>query len=209
MRHRSRSISACLAGLLLVASIPGVASAGEPSATPLDVNLLKNGTFNAKPTEETGPVPRWTLTSGALTVEKFGTRPWPYKAYGKKYNGGARYLTCYDGKGGGTITQTVDVSGRASNQYQAKLSISHGGVKGHRIIVQTEALNEGGVTIKEKTTAKALEVTNHYKLAVAAINLQPGTVQVRVTITLKPKGNGANAACKIMGDTAQLVIIKR
>ncbi|MBX3029188.1 MAG: hypothetical protein KF809_03435 [Chloroflexi bacterium] len=208
MRHRSRGFSVLAASLLLVATLPATGSA-QPPDTALNVNLLKNGTFNTKPTDETGPVPRWTNLAGNPTIEKFGTRSWPTKAYGKKYNGGARYITCYGGKGTHTITQTVDVIGRSSNQYQAKFSISYGGVKGHRITVQTEALNAGGTTIKEKTTAKALVITNSYKKSVAAINLQPNTAQVRVTVTLRAKGNGANAACKVMADTAQLVILAR
>jgi hypothetical protein len=165
-------------------------------------SLLVNGTFNSTPTDA-APIRGWT-TSGTIKVERFGTRPFPSPAYGRKYRGGARYLSCWGGSGG-TVRQVVDLPpGRDSNSWRAKFQVSQGGVLGHRVYVRIEALDDNGAVLNEAHQTKALDVTNHYKKSFAGINLRPGAVRLRVTLRLRPK-EGATR-CKVVADTANLTI---
>jgi hypothetical protein len=79
-------------------------------------------------------------------------------------------------------------------------------VKNYRLEVRTEGLDAGGATIREKVTPKKLVNTNHYKLAVATITLRD-VKQLRVTVKLMPK-TGASK-CKVMVDTAKLIVFPK
>src|SRR6186997_1116041 len=94
--HRRRPVLALATlalSLLMAAPVAGAATPNYPDPD----SLLVNGTFNATPTA-TDPIPGWS-TTGTIRVERFGTRSFPYPAYGRKYRGGARYLSCWGGSG--------------------------------------------------------------------------------------------------------------
>ena len=196
-RRRPAIALATLVLALLVA-----APAGAADNYPMPDSLLVNGTFNATPTQA-APIRGWT-TKGTIAVERFGTRSFPSPAYGRKYRGGARYLSCWGGSGG-SVTQVVDIPpGRDSRFWRAKFQVSQGGILGHRVYVKAEALDAGGTVLNEWHQTKTLDVTNHYKKSFAGINLRPGTLRIRVTLRLMPKVGAAR--CKVVADTANLTI---
>lgn len=189
-----------LASLALAVLVGAPAAAADNYPDP--DSLLVNGTFNATPTQN-APIRGWS-TKGTIAVERFGTRSFPSKAYGRKYRGGARYLSCWGGSGG-SVTQVVDIpASRASRFWRAKFQVSQGGIRGHRVYVRAEALDADGKVLNESHQTKALDVTNHYKKSFAGINLRPGTVRVRVTLRLLPKVGSSR--CKVIADTANLTI---
>jgi hypothetical protein len=203
--HRHRGLVALLATVVLAVAPATSAQAADAAAAeaPLDTNLLTNAGFNSAP-REGSPVPGWT-TTGDVHLETFGTRAFPYKAYGKKYNGGKRYLSCYGGRGG-SVSQTIDLGGRADHAYwvHVRLSTSLGGVKGHRVRVSLQAT--GGKDDRSISKTRVLEITNHYKKAVVGYNAPRGTKQITATIRLMPKKG--SSACKVMIDTAEFVLFK-
>ncbi len=205
MPPRRRGLTALLAAVTLVASLPsaGVGAVAAPEAR-LDTNLLRNAGFNSAP-RETSPIPGWTVT-GDVHTETFGTRSFPYPAYGRKYHGGSRYLSCYGGRGG-SVSQTIDLNGRADHDYwvAVRLATSVGGVKGHRVRVSIQAT--GGREDRYISKTRVLDVTNHYKKAVVGYNAPRGTKQLTATIRLMPKEG--SSACKVMIDTSELVLFKR
>jgi hypothetical protein len=205
MIHRPKASATLLLAMLLSAAMPAAAmQAASPDSrgavitadTALDTNLLKNAGFNTKPTESSA-IPHWTV-DGDAHVEKFGTKSFPSKAYGAKYNGGARYLAC--GPGAGVVRQTVDVSGLKKGQ-RARVQADFGGTTGHRINISVRAT---GSENKVAEKAKALDITNHYKVIVANVGLPAGTTQLEVTIQLRPKVGVST--CKIMADSVKLVV---
>jgi len=209
--HRPRATATLVVALLLAAAAPAVAIAPATATasattaagvTPLDTNLLWNASFNRTPT--TGqPVPGWTV-EGDMHVETFGTRSWPYPAYGRKYNGGARYLAC--GKGSGLVRQTVDIKGLSDRSYKlrAKLWVQFGGVIGHKIRVSVRATGGGPEAYGEK--AKTMDITYHYKVAVAAITLPTWTEHLEVEIKLMRKAGASK--CWMVVDPAKLTLFK-
>lgn len=198
-RRRTALAFAAFALSLIVA-----APAGAANNYPDPESLLVNGTFNSRPTEEV-PLRAWTAT-GTIAAETFGTRSFPSKAYGRKYRGGARYLSCWGGSGG-TVTQVVDVpANRDSRFWRAKFQVSQGGIRGHRVYVKIEALDAEGKVLNEWHQTKALDVTNHYKKSFAGINLRPGATHIRVTLRLMPKAGSTR--CKVVADTANLTIVR-
>lgn len=205
MLHRPRGLAALLAVAVLAigpaTSVRAVAEA--PVEAPLDVNLLRNRGFNSAP-REGSPIPGWTVT-GDVHTETFGTRAFPYPAYGRKYHGGPRYLSCYGGRGG-SVSQTFDLGGRADHAYwvRVRLATSLGGVKGHRVKVSIQAT--GGREDRYIEKVRTLEITNHYKKAVVGYNVPRGTKQLTATIRLMPKKGGS--ACKVMIDTAEFVLFR-
>ena len=208
MRHRPTVVVAmllsviALAGASPVTAIDGAdlhtAAAGQ---TPLDRNLLENAGFNMTPTA-TSPVPRWAA-SGDAHVERFGTRPFPYPAYGRKYHGGARYLSCYGGRMG-RVSQSIPIVGRSHRAYKlrARISVSLGGVTGHRVRVSLRAIGSGPGASAAKT--RTLEITNHYKRATTAVTLPTWTQRLVATIELLPKAGSTR--CKVMADTANVFL---
>lgn len=204
MLHRQTRLAALLAAVTLAAALPagGVQAAGVVAAdAPLDTNLLRNAGFNSTPSVSS-PVPGWKVT-GDVHVETFGTRAFPYVAYGRKYHGGPRYLSCYGGRGG-SVSQTIDLGGRANHAYWVKvrLATSLGGVKGHRVRVSIQAT--GGKDDRYIEKVRTLEITNHYKKAVVGYNVPRETERLTATIRLMPKRG--SSACKVMIDTSELVI---
>jgi hypothetical protein len=206
---RHRGLAALLAtAVLAVAPATGAAADGTAdSATaeaPMDTNLLVNSGFNSAP-RPGSPVPGWTVT-GDVHTETFGTRAFPYPAYGRKYNGGKRYLSCYGGKGG-SVSQTFDLGGRADHAYwvAVRLATSLGGVRGHRVRVSLQAT--GGREDRSISKTRVLEITNHYKKAVVGYNAPRGTKQLKATIRLMPKKG--STSCKVMIDTSELVLFRR
>src|SRR5262245_31401026 len=160
MRHHPRAVGVLPIVLLLAVNAPAtITAATDQSATaartPLNTNLLANGGFSRAPTDSS-PIPGWSVT-GRMHTEAFGTRSWPDPAYGRKYNGGARYLAC--GGTGGVVRQTVDLVGLRNLSYRPKsrLSISFGGLRGHRIRISLRATGSG--PDGHITDAKTLEVT--------------------------------------------------
>lgn len=205
MLHRHRGLTALLATIALaVTPVTGAQAADGVAEAPLDTNLLANAGFNAKPTEAS-PVPGWTKT-GSLQVETFGTRAFPYPAYSRKYNGGKRYLSCFGGRGG-SVSQTFDLGGRADHPYwvAVRLATSLGGLKGSRVKVSIQA--SGGKEDRYIEKVRTLEITNSYKKAVVGYNAPRGTKQLTATIRLMPKKGSTR--CKVMIDTAELVLFKR
>lgn len=198
MDRRRTALALVTLGLSLIVAAP----AGAANNYPDPDSLLGNGTFNSRPTDEV-PIRAWTA-KGTIAAETFGTRSFPNKAYGRKYRGGARYLSCWGGSGG-TVTQVVGVpNGRDSRFWRAKFQVSQGGIQGHRVYVKIEALDAGGTVLNEWHQTKALDVTNHYKKSFAGINLRPGATHIRVTLRLMPKVGSTR--CKVVADTANLTI---
>lgn len=207
MRHRPTAIAALLVALSLATALPvaatptAVGDAIVAATTPLDTNLLQNRGFNMTPTT-TSPVPRWTVV-GRVHTETFGTRSWPYPAYGAKYHGGARYLACYGGTGG-LVRQTIDIVGRSQRAYKlrARIATSLGGVTGHRVRVSLRATGSGQGAYAQKV--RTLEITNHYKKATTAVTLPLGTDRIVATIELLPKAGASR--CKVMADSATVFL---
>ncbi|MCY7419793.1 MAG: hypothetical protein LH650_15125 [Chloroflexi bacterium] len=199
MIHRPRAITALLVALSLLAAMPAAAiQAADP--TPLDTNILVNSGFETAGTD--GAIPGWTV-EGDVHVETFGTRAWPYPAYGRKWGGGKRYLTC--GKQSGLVRQTVDfVRGDRPYTIRARLQTDFGGVIGHKIRVWIRATGSGPDKSAEKT--KALDITNHYKVVVAGIGLPAGTEHIEVLVELMPRPGASK--CKMVADTVKLVLFR-
>ena len=171
MIHRPKATAALLVALLLTAAAPSAFSAAhatrpdtDPAAqTPLDTNLLHNGGFETVPSDAS--IPGWNA-SGGVQVEKFGTRRWPDQAYGTKWGGGKRYLAC--GPTPGSVTQTVPFDrGALSGPLKAHLQVDFGGQIGHAIHITIVATGSGSPKTIE--TLKPLDITNHYKRAVATL----------------------------------------
>lgn len=202
---RHRGLVALLATTVLaVAPATGAAAESVTAQAPLDKNLLVNAGFNSAP-KPGDPVPGWKVT-GDVHLETFGTRPFPYPAYGRKYKGGKRYLSCYGGKGG-SVSQTFDLGGRADHSYwvAVRLATSLGGVKGHRVRVSLQAT--GGREDRYRSKTRVLEITNHYKKAVVGYNAPRNTKTITATIRLMPRKGSSR--CKVMVDTAEFVLFKR
>jgi hypothetical protein len=201
MDRRRPALSIASMALAVIVAAPVAAANNYPDPD----SLLENGTFNTAPAKG-DPVPHWKLTSGKLRVERFGTRSFPNVAYGKKYRGGARYLSCWGGSGG-TITQRVSIpKNRVGREWRAKFQVSQGGIRGHRVFVRAEALDGNGKVVKEEHQTKVLDITNHYKKSFAGVGLWPGTETVRVTLRLMPKKG--STSCKVIADTANLTIVR-
>jgi hypothetical protein len=201
MDRRRPALSIASIALAVIVAAPAAAANNYPDPD----SLLVNGTFNATPTQEV-PIRGWKLTSGKLRVERFGTRSFPNVAYGRKYRGGARYLSCWGGSGG-TITQEVSIpANRVGRQWRAKFQVSQGGIRGHRVYVRAQAFDANGTVLKEERQTKVLDITNHYKKSFAGVGLWPGTVKVRVTLRLMPKKG--STSCKVVADTANLTIVR-
>jgi hypothetical protein len=211
MPHRSRRATALLLAAVVAAAAPAAATAA--ARPPLDTNLLKNAGFNATPTS-TSSIPGWTV-SGTVRTETFGTRSFPYPAYGRKYHGGARYLSCYGGRGG-LVRQTIDVAGWQGRTFKlrARIATSLGGVTGHRVRVSLRATGSGqsesaqGPYTPPSYTQKmrTLEITNHYKRATTALTLPAWTERVVATIQLLPKQG--STVCKVMADSAEVFLYR-
>jgi hypothetical protein len=204
--HRHRGLSALVAAALLIATIPTAAveaADGVTADAPLDTNLLTNRGFDSAP-RSGDPVPGWRVT-GDVHTETFGTRAFPYPAYGRKYHGGKRYLSCYGGRGG-SVSQTVELGGRADHAYRVRvrLATSLGGVRGYRVKVSIQA--RGGSETRDISKVRTLEITNHYKKAVTGYTMPRGTKRLTATIRLMPKRG--SSACKVMIDTSELVIFR-
>jgi len=197
--HRPKSIAALLSALLLSAVMPAAAiQAADP--TPLDTNILVNSGFETAGSG--GSIPGWTV-EGDVHVETFGTRAWPYPAYGKKWGGGKRYLAC--NKQSGLVRQTVDfVRGDRPYTIRARLQTDFGGVVGHKVRVWIRATGSGPDKSAENT--KALDVTYHYKVDVAGIGLPAGTERIEVLVELMPRPGASK--CKIVADTVKLVLFR-
>lgn len=201
---RHRGLAALLAtAVLAVAPATGAATVGATAEAPLDTNLLANSGFDSAP-KPGSPVPGWGVT-GDVHTETFGTRSFPYPAYGRKYKGGKRYLSCYGGRGG-SVSQTFDLGGRADHTYwvRVRLATSLGGVRGHRVKVSLQAT--GGREDRYIQKVRTLEITNHYKKAVVGYNVPRRTEQLKATIRLMPRKGSTR--CKVMIDTAELVLFR-
>ena len=202
---RPRVAAALLVALTLAAAAPAAIQAAEvaapgttpAAALPIDTNLLVNGGFEQVATDAS--IPGWTV-DGDVHVETFGTRPWPYPAYGKKYNGGKRYLIC--GNNGGTVRQTIDVSGNRTAKLKAHLQADFGGKFGHSIRVAMK-ISGGGRQIANQDL-KALTITDHYKRAVTTVGLYPWAQRIDVTIELV--GNADQTKCRVVADTIKLLL---
>ena len=210
--HRPRATATLLLALLLSAAMPAAAihaadvtQAGTTAVatTPLDTNLLRNGRFGSVSDGE--PVPWWKV-EGDVHVETFGTRAWPYPAYGKKWGGGSRYLTC--GQRSGLVRQTVDFQDSSNRSFRLKAQVrsDFGGTIGHKIRLSIKATGSGIDPVYVEKV-KTLEITNHYKVIVAGIPTLPvGTEHLQVTVELIRK-SGASS-CKMVADTVSLVITR-
>ena len=197
MDRRRPALSIVSLALAVIVAAP----AGAANNYPDPDSLLVNGTFNSAT-----PLRGWILTSGKLRTERFGTRSFPSVAYGKKYRGGTRYLSCWGGSGG-TITQEVSIPrNRVGREWRAKFQVSQGGIRGHRVYVRAQAFDANGTVLKEERQTKVLDITNHYKKSFAGVGLWPGTVKVRVTLRLMPKKG--SSSCKVVADTANLTIVR-
>jgi hypothetical protein len=203
--HLPRASAALLVAMLLTAAAPAAISAAHatrPDTNPagqtaLDTNLLHNGGFETVPTDAT--IPGWTA-SGDVQVEKFGTRPWPDQAYGTTWGGGKRYLTC--GPTPGSVTQTVPfVWGSLTGKVKAHLQVDFGGRIGHSIRITIVAKGAGPDT--SIVTLKPLDVTNHYKRAVATLGIPTYADHLKVTVGLV--GKVETGKCRIAADTVKLI----
>ncbi len=202
--HRPKAVAALLAAMLLTTAAPAVSLAAGPTgadtvaaATLLDTNLLRNRSFETVRTD--GSIAGWTI-KGSAHAERFGDRAWPYPAYGKKYNGGKRYLAC--GSGSGLVSQTVALSG-LNGHSKARLQVDFGGVTNHRIRISLRASGSGG-TDKHVEHLKVMDVTNHYKVIVTSLPLPAWVDHVQATIELLPKAG--STTCKMVADSAKLIL---
>jgi hypothetical protein len=199
--HRRRPALAFVAlALSTLVAAPAAAENNYPDKN----SILVNGWFNAAPTS-IASIKGWT-TKGTIRTERFGTRSFPSRAYGNKYRGGDRYLSCFGGAGG-AVTQKVAIpAGKDHRTWRARFQVSQGGVRGHRVLVMLEALDASGRVLEEAHQTKVLEVTNHYKKSFTSIPMRPGTTHVRATLRLRPKTGSTR--CKVVADTANLVIVR-
>ena len=213
MTSRRLGTATLLVLSLLVGAVPAVAADGTAATVPLNRNLLVNGTYNRTP-QGGDPIPGWHET-GDVHTERFGSRAFPYPAYGRKYNGGARYLSCYGGRGG-SVWQDIRLEGREDRSYKLRVRISSsvGGVKGHRVHVSLRAIDDDaaaadGATYTPPSYAskmRVLEITNHYKRATTALTIPNGTDRIRATVRLLPKAGAT--ACKVMTDTTRVFLFR-
>jgi hypothetical protein len=206
--HCPRAVAALLVALLLSAAAPAAiqaADAARPDATvagitPLDTNILRNGGFEAVSTEAS--IPGWTV-QGDVRVETFGSRPWPYPAYRRKWGGGKRYLA---GRKSGLVRQTVDFTGWSDRTFKlrAHLQADFGGQIGHSIRVTIRATGSGPDKVVQ--TLKPLIITNHYKRAVATLGIPIWTDHLEATVELV--GTDGGAKCRMVADTIKLIILR-
>jgi len=207
--HRPRATAALFVAMLLAAAAPAAGRAADATppgttvagSTPLDTNLLRNGGFETVPTDAS--IPGWTVI-GDVHVEKFGTRPWPSPAYGKKWDGGKRYLAC--GSTSGLVRQTVSFAGWSGRSFKLKahLQADFGGTIGHSIRVSIRATGSGPDRVVE--TLKALDITDHYKRAVATLGLPQWADHIEVTVALLGKAGGTR--CRMVADTVKLIVFR-
>lgn len=193
----------CVAAPAAIDAAPNAPlSASVAAPTPLDQNLLQNPGF-----EQVGAgasIPGWVV-AGDVHVETFGTKPWPYPAYARKWKGGKRYLTC--GRGSGLVRQSVPLEGWGGRSYplKARLAVDFGGTIGHKIRVAIRAT--GGSTDEAfNQSLRVLDVTNHYKRAVVTLLLPLWVQQMEATVELLPK-DGASK-CRMVADTAVLWVFR-
>ena len=209
MIHRPRPLATLLVALLLSAAAPAAAiqaadvtTLDTSALTPLNTNLVHNAGFESVRTD--GSLKSWTV-EGSVYPETFGTKAWPYPAYGAKYHGGKRYLTC--GRGSGSVRQTIPFNNhgvRGQYHLRARLQANFGGVTGHQIKVSIRATGSGPDGYRENL--RVLDVTNHYKEAFTAITIPDGTDQLEVTVELMPKAGAST--CHMVADSVQLDVIK-
>lgn len=209
MSHSPRALTALLIAVLLSAAVPAAIDAAgrAPHAThvadspPLNTNLLKNPGFEQ--VGSGGTIPGWTPT-GAVHVETFGTRTWPSKAYAKKYNGGKRYLAC--GTTAGSVSQTVDISSWNPPGYPvtARLKTNFGGTLGHSLRVSIKITGDHGEPPVTKDKLRVLDISNHYKNAVATVGVPVWATHIQATLELMPKAGAAK--CIVVADTVQLFV---
>jgi hypothetical protein len=153
--------------------------------------------------------------TGDVHTETFGTRAFPYPAYGRKYHGGARYLSCYGGRGG-SVRQSIALVGRSERSYKlrARIATSLGGVTGHRVQVSLQAVDDDAATSDAAaytppsfaSKTRVLEITNHYKRATTALTIPVGSDRIVATIRLLPKAGATR--CKVMADTSEVFIYR-
>ncbi len=209
MTHRPRPLATLLVALLLSVAAPAAAiqaadiqTTDATPLTPLNTNLVHNAGFESIRTD--GSLKSWTV-EGDVHTETFGTKAWPYPAYGAKYHGGRRYLTC--GKGSGLVRQTIPFNNhgvRGEYHLRARLQADFGGVRGHQIRVSIHATGTGADGYRENL--RVLDVTNHYKEAFTAITIPDGTNQLEVTVELLPKAGASS--CRMVADSVKLDVIK-
>ena len=148
MTSRRLGTATLLVLSLLVSAVPAVAADGTAATVPLNRNLLMNGTYNRTP-QGGDPIPGWHET-GDVHTERFGSRAFPYPAYGRKYNGGARRLTCRATAvvGGLLVWQDIRLEGREDRSYKLRVRISSsvGRWKGHRVQVSLRAIDDDTAT---------------------------------------------------------------
>jgi hypothetical protein len=209
MDGRPRAVIALLIAMTLAIAGPVATHAedGTPvtvdpaTATPLNRNLLRNGGFEAIATD--GSIPRWTVRRD-VHVEKFGTRPWPYPAYGRKYHGGKRYLACSGSSG--LVRQTVPFTGWDDRSFwlKAHLQASFGGRIGHAIRVTIRVTGPGIDRVRR--TRKPLIITNHYKRAVTWVLIPRGADRLVATVELLGAADGTR--CRMAADSVKLIVFR-
>ena len=147
MVHRPRAAVALLVAMILATAAPAATQANDVApqdvsvaATPLDKNLIANGGFERLTSD--GSLADWTM-EGDVRTERFGSRVWPYPAYGAKYHGGKRYLACTGQSG--LVRQTVAFNGwdHRSFRLKAPRQVDFGGQYGHVIRVTLRASGPG------------------------------------------------------------------
>jgi hypothetical protein len=207
--HRPRATATLLVALLLSAATPvAVIQAADTTGlatnaaeqTPLNTNIARNAQFETVSSD--GSIPGWTV-AGDVRVEKFGDRAWPYPAYGKKWGGGKRYLAC--GKYSGLVRQTVEFNGWKNRTFslKASLQVDFGGVVGHKIRV---TIRSTGERVEYFEKVRVMDITYHYKKAVAGIRLSPLADHIEITVQLIRK-SGASA-CRMVADNVRLIVSK-
>jgi hypothetical protein len=199
--HRPRSaLTLATIALSWLMAAPAAAENNYPDPD----SLLVNGSFNSTPTGA-NPIKGWT-TKGTIRTERFGTRSFPNVAYSRKYQGGARYLSCHGGSWG-SVTQVIDLPpNRDERTWRARFVVSQAGPLGSRVYVKLEALTANGSVLEEAHQTKTLDVTNHYKKSFTSIPMRPGTTRVRATLRLSPRKGSTR--CRVVADTANLTIIR-
>jgi hypothetical protein len=175
-----------------------------PSNTPLGRNLLRNASFEAL-TGDT-PIPSWSV-SGAMHLERFGTRTWPDPAYSKKYNGGNDYLAC--SRGEGTIHQSVRWTGWRPRDYilKSRFWANFGGTIGNRIRATVKMIDRAkGHSAVSRQRTRTLDIQNSYKRLVVTLMVPAWADSIEVTLQMMPKAGSSR--CDVVADSLNLSVFR-
>lgn len=214
-RRWSHVRGAILAAAAAVALVAGSSASGRPAVIPSG-NLLQNpGAEAGQGSNGTGgpvQIPSWTTQTIAgddpsvdgFTVVAYGSPAFPDKTLAAKIGGGANFFTGGNATGLSSASQTVDVSGAATEidagQVAATLSADIGGYDGQEDsgVVAATFATASGATV---ATAQIGPVTESDRNGVTTLlprtttmAVPAGTRSIRVTMTATRSSGSWNDA---------------